>query len=255
MYLMYVDESGDPGANINSPTKYFILTGIIIHELSWKSFLDDFVTFRRALKQTKGLRLREEIHATALISRPGVLIRISRNDRLDIMRQCINWLAARSDASVISVCVNKHKHVNNDIFTMAWSALIQRFENTLTWKNFNGPQNQHDKGLILSDNTDGKKLTALIRKLRYFNIVPNMSSFGGGSRNLKIIQLVEDPFLKDSATSYFHQLCDVVAYCARQKYEPNLYMKKKGGVNFYDRLLPIIILKASPRHPLGIVEI
>lgn len=253
MYLMYVDESGDPGASLTSPTRYFILTGIIVHELSWKTFLDDFIAFRRALKQSKGLRLREEIHATALISRPGVLLRISRNDRLDIMRQCINWLAARNDVSVISVCVDKHKHLGKDVFTLAWTALIQRYENTLTWKNFNGPQNQVDKGFVLPDNTDGKKLTALVRKLRYFNMVP--SQFGTAARNLRMVHVVDDPFLKDSATSYFHQLCDVVAYCARQKYEPNAYMRKKGGVNFYNKLLPVITLKASPRHPLGIVEI
>jgi Protein of unknown function (DUF3800) len=34
MYLMYVDESGDPGLN-NSPTRYFTLTGMVVHEQRW----------------------------------------------------------------------------------------------------------------------------------------------------------------------------------------------------------------------------
>ena len=32
MYLMYVDESGDSGL-VNSPTRYFVLTGMVVHEL------------------------------------------------------------------------------------------------------------------------------------------------------------------------------------------------------------------------------
>lgn len=254
MYLMYVDESGDPGSHQNSPTQYFILTGIILHELRWKQHLDDFVQFRRTLKATKGLKLREEIHASVLINKPGNLIRIKRNDRLDIMRQCINWLASRQDINVISVAVDKRGKPDADIFSIAWTALIQRFENTISWGNFSGPKNPDERGMILPDNTDGKKLTALLRKLRHYNMVPNNSSFQGGARNLQLSYVIEDPFLKDSAGSYFHQLCDVVAYCVRQKYEPNSYMKKKGGINFYDRLLPIIVTKAAPKHPLGIVE-
>ena len=31
MYLMYIDESGDTGTN-NSPTQYFVLSAIVIHE-------------------------------------------------------------------------------------------------------------------------------------------------------------------------------------------------------------------------------
>jgi len=51
MYLMYVDESGDSGI-INSPTKYFILTGMVFHELRWRLLLDELKTFRRHLRAT-----------------------------------------------------------------------------------------------------------------------------------------------------------------------------------------------------------
>lgn len=32
MYLMYVDESGDSGL-LGSPTRYFVVSGIVLHEL------------------------------------------------------------------------------------------------------------------------------------------------------------------------------------------------------------------------------
>ena len=82
---MYVDESGDIGTQ-NSPTNYFILSALIFHELRWNSILDDLVAFRRHLRQTKGLKLREEIHATHFINRPGELKRLKRNDRIDILK-------------------------------------------------------------------------------------------------------------------------------------------------------------------------
>jgi len=36
MFLMYVDESGDTGLT-NSPVDYFVLSGLIIHELRWRT--------------------------------------------------------------------------------------------------------------------------------------------------------------------------------------------------------------------------
>lgn len=44
MYLMYVDESGDPGLT-SSPTRYFVLSGIVIHELRWAICLDQLNQF------------------------------------------------------------------------------------------------------------------------------------------------------------------------------------------------------------------
>ena len=83
MYLLYVDESGDVGIK-NSPTKYFVLSALIIHESKWRNTLDELVKFRNKLRDTKGLKLREEIHCTELINRPKELVRIKRNDRLVI---------------------------------------------------------------------------------------------------------------------------------------------------------------------------
>ena len=137
-----------------------------------------------------------------------------------------------------------------------WSALIQRFENTIRRKNFPGPSNTDDKGMVLPDNTDGEKLIKLIRRMRHFNIIPNRSDlYAGGTRNVTLDYVIEDPFLKDSRNSLINQFADVIAYFARQKYEPNSYMKKKAGINYYDNLDPVLCKVASKNHPLGIVEL
>lgn len=243
MYLMYVDESGDTGLLSNgSPTRYFILSAIVIHESSWYALLQNIISFRRNLKATKGVLMREEIHATPFISRPGNLVRLRRNDRLDILKKCLDWVASNSDISVITVAVDKQNKTTDHIFELAWERLIQRFENTIVKRNFpHSSQKTDEYGMIISDNTDNRKLKGVIRKMRRHNPIPNNSGiFTSGYRNLKITKVIEDPFLKDSSDSYFHQMVDVIAYFAKQHFEPNEYIRRKGATNFYERLLPVI---------------
>lgn len=254
MYLMYVDESGDSGL-VNSPTRYYILSGIVFHELLWSDILQDLVNFRRQLKQLKGLKINEEIHSVEFINRPGNLKRIRRNDRLDILKKCLNWVDGQPGVSTFSIVVDKQGKTN-DIFETAWNALLNRFENTIVHKNFPGPQNADDRGIILSDNTEGKKLTQLLRKMRHFNTVPNMGQYyGGGARNIKLKYVIEDPIMRDSKNSLLHQIVDVVAYSIRQKYEPNAYMKKKAGQTMYLKLGNVALKVASKNNDYGIVEL
>ncbi|MFO8001338.1 MAG: DUF3800 domain-containing protein [Marinilabilia sp.] len=254
MYLMYVDESGDVGTN-NSPTRYFVLSAIVLHELRWKDTLSNLVDFRRGLRDKKGLKLRDEIHANEFINKPGELKRIKRNDRLDILKKCVDWLNNQPQLNIFSVALDKDGKTD-DIFEFAWNTLIMRFENTIRHNNFSGPQNPDDRGIVLSDNTEGERLRKLIRKMRHFNTVPNMQKlYAGGYRNIKLEYVIEDPIFRDSQHSFIHQMNDVLAYCVRQRYEPNNYMKKKGGHNFYKRLESVVTREVTNRNDLGIVEI
>lgn len=254
MYLMYVDESGDVGKD-KSPTRYFILSAIVLHELRWHPTLKNLVDFRRMLRDRKGLKLREEIHCTELINKPGDLKRIKRNDRLDIIKKCIDWMNSQPHLNVFSVVIDKQGRTD-DIFELAWNTLTMRFENTIRHNNFTGPQNPDDRGMILSDNTEGEKLRKLIRKMRHFNTIPNTREYyQGGYRNMKLEYLIEDPVFRDSKHSFIHQMNDVIAYCVRQKYEPNTYMKKKGGHNYYKRLKDVVTKEVSRSNNLGIVDL
>lgn len=173
MFLMYVDESGDAG-QVNSPTRYFVLTGMVVHELRWHNALNAFVSFRQRMRDKFGLKLREEIHAGAMLSHPGPLVRIKRNDRLTIIRHFLDELASLGYVSFINVCVDKLGKPNGyDPFAKGWQALIQRFENTLNHRNFPGPANPDDQGAIFCDETDDVALRRLYRKMRAYNPVPN----------------------------------------------------------------------------------
>jgi len=114
MYLMYVDESGDVGM-VNSPTRYFVLTGLVVHELRWQNYLDQLIAFRRRMRVSFGLRLRDEIHASAFINRPGALVRIPKNERLTILRMLADELAQMTDLNVINVIVTVLFSVNTEM--------------------------------------------------------------------------------------------------------------------------------------------
>ena len=254
MFLMYVDESGDVGL-VNSPTRYFVLVGLVLHELRWQQTRDELISFRRDLKQHFDLKLREEIHASAMISRPGPLVRIAKHSRLEILRRHADKLAAMPDLSLVCVIVDKlGKPATYNVFERAWEALIQRFENTLAHRNFPGPKNPDDRGMLFPDHTDDKKLNALLRRMRIYNPIPNQPVFGAGYRNLPMRSVIEDANFRDSAHSYFVQAVDVSAFLLYQHFMPSSYMKKKGGQNYFRRLNPIVC-KVVTRQPDGVVRI
>jgi len=252
---MFVDESGDTGL-VNSPTRYFVLCGLVLHELRWKDTLDGLLAFRKAMRARFGLKLREEIHASHLINQPGGLARIPKHHRLEILRRFADALSALPDLNLISVVVDKQgKPAGFDVFDRAWTTLIQRFENTLSHRNFPGPSNPDDRGFLLCDHTDDKKLTALVRRMKSYNPVPNQVQIGPGYRNLVLRYVIEDPSFRDSGYSQFVQAVDMCAYLLQQQQKPSKFIHRKSGQNYFNRLHPICCRFASTRDPVGVVRL
>jgi hypothetical protein len=252
---MFADESGDTGL-VNSPSKFFALCGLVVHELEWRNTLVELVEFRRELRRDYGLKLRHEIHAREFITKPGELAFIPKYKRLEILRKFADKLAQIKAVSIISVVVSKeNKAADYNVFEKAWQAILQRFENTIAHKNFPPSGNARDGGLLSCDKTDEAKLTALVRKMRHHNPIPNAASYGSGYRNLAVKHLVDDPVFRDSAKSFLIQCADLCAYLLYQGGQPCGYMKRKGGQNYFQRLKPVLCLKASSSDPLGIVRL
>src|SRR5438128_9591129 len=106
MFLMFADESGDCGL-VNSPSRFFALSGLVVHELRWKQCLSELLDFRRYLRARFGVKLREEIHSGRLLSHPGELARIAKHHRLEIIKLFADKLASLPELSVVSVLVDK----------------------------------------------------------------------------------------------------------------------------------------------------
>ena len=253
MFLMVVDESGDVGL-VNSPTRYFVLTGIVIHELRWQTSLDQILSFRQRMKSSFGLRMRDEIHAAQMMTSPGALVRIKKQGRLSITRFYCDELASMNDLNIINIVVDKQgKAAGYDVFEMAWKCLVMRLEQTLSANNFNGPRNTDERAMLFPDHTDDKKLTQLLRKMRRYNPTPFPGNAGWSNKPLRTI--IEDPNFRESHDSHFIQAADVRAFMLYQHLDPNAYMRKKGANVYFNRLNPVLCKVAAPKDPQGIVRL
>jgi hypothetical protein len=255
MFLMYVDESGDPGApGTPGTTSLFVLTGLVLHELRWHDCLTELIDFRRWCRGRYGLKLREEIHASKMLNHPGPLARIPRHDRMAIVHAYARRLAAIPEMSVINVVVRKTgKPAVYEVLENAWRALIQRFENTISHRNFPGPANPDDRGMLIPDHSADERVMRLLRQMRHYNPVPNQQQFGPGYRNLALARIAEDPNFRDSRHSYFIQSCDLAAFLLYQRLAPNAYIRRKGGRDYFNILDPILCKVAATNQPQGIV--
>lgn len=248
---MYVDESGDGGL-IGSPTTHFVLSGLVVHESRWRECITKLIEFRKTMKLVHALPVRTEIHASDYMRRAPVA-GMPRHVRLAILRNLLDELAKLDCLSITNVVVDKTtKPPTYDVFENAWRALFQRFENTLQYGNFPGAH-RADFGLVLTDATDGRKLTRLVRRMAVYNPIPNVG--GAGSRNIPMLRVIEDPHPKDSKDSYFVQAADVVAYFVMQHVRPSAYSRRVGAQNYAARLLPVLNRHARKTDPLGIVRL
>ena len=248
---MYVDESGDTGVGRGSD--YFCLSGITVHESDWRNFINHLVSYRRVLKDNYGLPIRTEIHATEYIFRQ--IEDIPKHMRLAILRNILDELAKLNYISITNIVVDtRNKAQDYDVLQNAWGTLFQRFENTLRHGNF--PLGRTDDyGLVISDGVPSKKLIRMMRRMAVYNPIPNRSSYVGGSRNIPITKIIEDPSGRNSKDSLPIQRADVVAYFLKQSVNPNNYVKRKSAHNYFYRLESVLNKNASRSHQYGIVHL
>jgi hypothetical protein len=230
------------------------MSGLVIHESRWRDFVDQIATFRKTMRTVHGLPTRTEIHAAHFIKSPPIA-NMQRHVRLAILRNFIDELSKLDYISITNVIVNKaNKLLNYDVFTNAWQALFQRFENTLSYGKFPGAH-RNDRGLVLTDATDGRKLQRMVRRMAVHNPIPHMAWAGQGYRNIPLLRIIEDPHPKDSKDSYFIQACDTAAYFLLQKFKPNSFIRRSGGQHYLNRLAPVLNRRASNTNGFGIVTL
>lgn len=253
MYLMYVDESGDTGRKAGS-SQYFCLSGLVVHESDWRNMINALLAHRKVLRANYGLPVRAEIHASEYMQR-GVF-GLEKHIRLAVLRNVLDEVAKLNYLSLTHVVVDKTgKPPEYDVLQAAWGTLFQRFENTLLYGNFHGGHKQ-DYGMVITDATAGTKLMRLMRRMAVYNQIPSNSLNAGGSRNIPIVKIIEDPSGRDSAESLPIQVCDVAVYFLMQFLKPNSYIRRKHASNYFTRLQPILNKYASRTdRSFGIVRL
>lgn len=267
MYLMYVDESGDTGPcppGGKSPTRYFCLTGLVVHELRWTETLDELKRFRHWLKWKYKIYLDDELHAADMLTKrsslPPSLQRLRKYQRLAIIRHHADQLARLPDVRLINVYIDKSQGKDKDsnsVFRRAWYALFQRFDNTMRRGNFPGPNNIRERGVVFPDHTDEKRLKLHLDDMRRRN--PLFIKQRDGNRTAidePIKRIIEDPVCRDSRDSYFIQATDCAVFLFKQHLQPSTYVKKHGAHAYFStRLKSVLCTHASNQDALGIVQL
>jgi hypothetical protein len=264
---MYVDESGDTGLcppGGKSPTRYFCLTGLVVHELRWTETLNELKRFRHWLKWKYKVYLDDELHAADMLmkpkSLPKSLQRLRKYERLAIIRHHADQLARLADIRLINVFVDKAQRKDKDpdsVFRRAWYALFQRFENTILHKNFPGSNGNQERGIVFPDRTDEKQLKLHLEDMRLRN--PLFIKQRDGNRTAidePIRLLIEDPVCRDSRNSYFIQATDCAVFLFKQHLQPSTYMKEHGAHAYFStRLRSVLCTHASNQNALGVVQL
>lgn len=249
MYLMYVDESGDPGKYSGKNSRHYILSGLIIPENNWKETLERIKQFRKYLKETYGFKYRLELHSSELIRINKIkdYRQISKKKRIEIYKQHIqNMPSIFSTGKIINICFDKKEESNlNEFQTVCWNRLINRYDAFLKKSN-------NSKGIIVCDDSDEPLLRNLMRKMRIYNPIP--SHYGNSYYQSPINNILEDIFHRDSRHSYFIQAVDAIAHVLYRREYPKGSLKKHGIERWFNFLEPLLIKEASNSDELGIVR-
>ncbi len=246
MYIMYVDESGDPGnAPLSSP--HYILSGLIIHQNDWKHSLDRLKILRQNMEPLFGLKPRTEFHTSEIFrtSLPSYKA-IKKNMRINMMKFYINEVPNLfPNGKILNICFKKSEHPNTVNFQeLAWNRFLNRYDIYLNRMN--------DVGIIICDESNETQLRNQLRKSRIYNPVP--SQFGPIPYNSPVQNIIEDITHRKSTLSYFIQTCDLIAHSLYRREFPKGSLKKHNVEKIFDALEPNLLKAASKSDPLGIVR-
>lgn len=226
MHIMYVDESGDDGfskTNIyhpgQTPTKFYIRAGLIIHDWKWKNINKEINNFKYSKKIPNNI----ELHATEIINgrcrahdkKTGKRKSIpnwygttfpDRKDRYALLENICSMIT-KLDICIIIIAIDKSK-INQTVSNYfklpkdkSWEMLIERYNLYLT--------NVSDKiGIIISDAIEKN----LEKKHREY-----ARSIYTTSLHVEESHFVESILFEPSDSSNLLQIVDIVSFVYQRK--------------------------------------
>lgn len=210
VYLAYTDESGDSGF-VQSPTQFFVIACLLVHESHWQRTLDALIALRQRLRDQHGIPVRAELKSEDFIYGRGPVAQLnwSRRRRIRLFEELLDFESSL-EVTNFAVAVAKNRitvQATNDPREVAWRYLAQRIDS------FCRKMNPNDRVMLLPDEGHGPLVQKVLRKARRFQII---AGHYGGQLDIRARFVLEDPFHKKSGQSYFTQLTDWNAYAAHR---------------------------------------
>jgi hypothetical protein len=238
MHLFYIDDSGDE--------ELFVFSALALPVDQWRRAFEQILDWRRSLRKTYGIYIHEELHAWKFLSgrgRPSDRI-VTKGERAAIFRDGILLIAGLPGAKLFNVVFPRKDDER------AFERLLNRINRTLqAWRSY---------GMLICDVGKENVYTRLARQMSRYNPIPQQSRIGSDVRliyrNIPTKRIIEDPFFKDSAQSYFIQMVDFVAYALLRREQP-IPSKIKYDIHLaFDLLADILVREASRKDPEGIIR-
>ncbi len=214
MHLIYLDESGNTGNNLNDPEQpIFLLSAMVLVEDKWQSL-------EAALERILDERLPHwrttpnfEVHGTELRSGKGPFAGMSVDDRI-AFRDAWMQTGIDHDVCLMHRAVEKRKYAKwlNDTFgssvflnphVAAFALLSRCIDNYL--------QQQSEDALAILISDENKEVVDDIEKA-----IRELRVFEGA---LKLSRIIEKGFFIDSRLSLPLQLCDLYTLSLRKRTE------------------------------------
>ena len=229
MHLIYLDDSYEKPC--------FTISAIAIPATQWRTAFEAVKLWRRNLKETDGINITREFHATEFLGGRGRLGPnvIGKHRRSQIFNSSFLMMTQIPGLRVFSACRSTQ-------IDWTFERLMTRIHKTMeAWDSH---------ALLIYDEGKEIEYTKLLRKLSVFNPI----SVGPYSNNVATKRIIEDPFFRQSDRSYFIQLADFSAYALLRK-EKRLPSKDRYGIHqCFDLLEPVVVREVNRNDPLGIIR-
>jgi hypothetical protein len=208
MDLVYIDESGDPGA-ANSPTSAYYLSSLSIPSSQWADARRRLMHFRQRMRDQLGLKLSAEIHAAEFLGGAKSFLGLEPRQRLRIAL----WLLREIQGihSCQSRTVGMLKNSRDDVVSSSWKGLA-----TLLTHETTSPM------VLIADMGESETIRRTMEDFRDQQVRPS--------------EIIESPFHRDSRHSFFLQTVDLIAYLHRQRQDPNGLIRANDTVELFETL-------------------
>jgi hypothetical protein len=238
MHIFYIDDSYDQ--------ELCVFSALALPVDQWRQAYQQVRDWRQSLQQTFGINTQKELHAWKFVSgrgRPSERI-ITKSERAAIFHDGLKMITKLPGARVFNVVFPKKEDER------AFGRLLSRINRTL--------QAWGSHGILICDQGKDEAYTRLTRRMGTYNPIPNRIGTKPGTglayRNFPIDRIIEDPFFKNSAQSYFIQLVDFVAYALLRRERPVPSRNKYEIHIAFNHLAEILAREASRKDLEGIIR-
>lgn len=208
MYLLYVDESGQPKGHGPGSSSHFVLGGLALHE-------QDCYPLARSLESLQARLLPAhpdlELHATDMWAGRKEWARVPVNERRSLLQAVFHhlgvWTSPRGAAPIFfAAAVEKSSFRGVDLVERTHEEVFAKFNSTLMRFHLAGDSH---RALVIADESSYEKLMQ--------TLLPKWKN--EGARIGAMHSFIEVPLYVDSKASKLVQVADFVAWATWQYYE------------------------------------